>query len=128
MIPVKSIEIHQAEGRTDRMIRKTVETFDAAHAALRDIARQCPPDMLGYFKTDVTIVWDCDDTSQVFRCDVNQNFADCNLTAMLRRWAEHYKVNGKSPNLKRYLSEKERAEWEDHARRLLDGELAVLDG
>lgn len=125
MIKVKSVRVDQAEGITGRMISGDFPTIAAGCEALRAIAAQCEPDMLGYLKTDVVIAWE-DGTTQAFRADVNQRYDDTNLTAMLRGWAERYKADSPpARNLKRWLSPEQRAAWERQADRLLGGELEV---
>lgn len=122
-IKIKTIKIEQAEGRTDRLIRGEFATVDAACAALRSISHQCQPDMLGYLKTDVLVVWE-DGTEHGLRADVNQHGDNTNLTAMLRDWAERYRkgVGPTGRNLKHLLN----AEQRDACQRILSGEL-VLD-
>lgn len=127
-VKIKTIKIEQAEGYSDSLIRGEFATMDAACAALRAISRQCAPDMLGYLKTDVLIVWE-DGTEHGLRADVNQHRDDTNLTALLRDWAERYRKDAgpTERNLKHLLNTETRAAWEERAERILSGDLAVLD-
>lgn len=124
-VKIKSIKVEQAEGRTDRMISGVFPTMDKGCAALREIAWQCEPDMLGYLKTDVAIEWE-DGTVHHFRCDVDQDYTDTNLPKMLRNWAERYKAGSTGPHLKRYLKPEQLAEWEEQAARIISGDLSIL--
>jgi hypothetical protein len=125
VIKVKSVKVDQAEGETGKMICVTVPTIDEACSALRRVMYQCPEDMLGYLKTDVVIEWE-DGSRHGFRADVNQHGDNTNLTLMLRRWAEGYKAGATRRNLKCYMTPEQVKEAEDHAARILLGELEVL--
>jgi hypothetical protein len=124
-VKIKSIKIDQAEGVVSKLISGEFKTFDEAGTALRRIQYQCEPDMLGYLKTDVEIMWE-DGSKHNFRADVNHHGDDTNLTEMLLSWAARNMVGAVGRNLKHLLPPAQVKAWEEHAARLLNGELVVV--
>lgn len=129
MIKVQSIDIEQAEGDPRIFVVGSFHSISEANAALRKIRYQCGwpagEPILGYLKTDVRILWE-DGSVHKFRADVDYNGSDTDLTTMLRGWAERYTgPSVHARNLKRYMTPEQVQSAEEHARRLLAGELEI---
>jgi hypothetical protein len=57
MTPIRSITLTRVEGPTEDCITKTVASWDAATATLREWAKTAPGPGDGYDKCDYTIEW-----------------------------------------------------------------------
>ena len=129
------IKIDQAEGRSDRLVKETARSFEAARKALWRVAHQCPEGMRGYYKTDVEVAWK-DGTTHSLRADVKGCGEDVNVGVMLKEWANYHAYGGHAHDeaeakraavasmINLFGSQRYHA-LRRHALRLLEGELEV---